>query len=823
MADLNAYTTSLLQHLPNGPAWPRDDGSRLAALMRGLATEFTRIDARAQQLVDESLPSYVTDTLARWEKDYGLPDKCTPSGQTTEERKDALVQKYLIYGSQSRAFQISLCEALGCQADITEYKVSKYGGSYGAAYRGQDWAFVVQFNIVLPETDNPDGLKQVLECTLRRVVHSHKYAIFNYLDPAAHQYNLVSDLSESEGGGLLFAGAGVTPKGYAFNGWSDSITVDITGLSSQGFSVIFTAESYTLPLYSADAVVFSMGSNDGENVALKQCQDSDFASVPCMVLQLSTGAGTTYDLPIARDGWRYESRLPQLTRQGRQGYMQGLHFINSDALIFSAHYSDVESVFFETDLTSMTTSESFSTSDFPHISAISADSLGNLWAADWITGSLIMIDYAESVASGSLVVLLTYDLSAIALSGIGFYYDSDTGIEYLLALEYIESGTPYLYTIDTAQITDGGVFELSDRHRRWLVNERSQALNVDGSDLRISMNRTTAIGSGSVGLLHRHTIDIGLADGASLLTPDHEMHTATAYPEDIDIHPDRGSVWIGSEGWQALADIPAQNAIHSYDATQTTVSHEVYVEFSDSEYVVSFNGGKAQSITGTPEYQNDNIIMGGTSSAEEGFENGFYRGYIRGLRVQDAAMTDDQKSQVRSVTSSLSSVSASLVNPGAENADTTGWVNETGSLSTRSSSPSPWSGEYYFSGGANASTVATQRIDLVAAGLSQSDIDDGRVRVHLLWRQASYTDQDPVALNIRQMNESFVLVSEAAGHKAWVPGGQSGLIGNWRPVLLHAAIDAGIRFIDIVYDASRTSGTNLDGYIDDVEVIFYIG
>lgn len=194
---LTAYSTACLQHLPPGLAWPRASDSHMAALMRGIATELTRIHDRAQQLIDESLPSHVIDTLERWENDYGLPDKCTPADQTTEERKDALIQKYRIYGSQSREFQITLCEALGCQASITEYTVRRYASTYGTNYSGQDWAFVVQFNIVLPETDNEDGLKQVLECTLRRVLHSHKYAIFNYVteleseEPAiSYPYNL---------------------------------------------------------------------------------------------------------------------------------------------------------------------------------------------------------------------------------------------------------------------------------------------------------------------------------------------------------------------------------------------------------------------------------------------------------------------------------------------------------------------------------------------------------------------------------------------------------------------------------------------------------
>lgn len=180
MNALMSYQKSLLALLPQGSAWSRDD-SAIVLLMLGLAEEFARIDARAQQLIDESLPSGVIDLLERWEADYGLPDSCSGVAQTFEQRKSALEQKYKLYGSESREFLISLVEAYNVPCEITEYKEAVFGGDFGGYFWGTGWAFVVQFDIEIPDTiTDIDSTKSILECSIARILHSHKYPIFVY-------------------------------------------------------------------------------------------------------------------------------------------------------------------------------------------------------------------------------------------------------------------------------------------------------------------------------------------------------------------------------------------------------------------------------------------------------------------------------------------------------------------------------------------------------------------------------------------------------------------------------------------------------------------
>lgn len=180
---LDDYTRTLLQLLPNGSAWPRYEDSKSSLLMRGLAEEFVRIDERAQQLINESLPSQIIDTLERWERDYGLPDSCATLNQTFDERKAALRAKYLTYGSQSIEFLTSFYDALGVPCNVIEYRERRFGDNFGGDYYGTDWAFVVQFDI----TPTPGVTEYAyVECTIRKLLHAHKIPVFTYSSVPDH-------------------------------------------------------------------------------------------------------------------------------------------------------------------------------------------------------------------------------------------------------------------------------------------------------------------------------------------------------------------------------------------------------------------------------------------------------------------------------------------------------------------------------------------------------------------------------------------------------------------------------------------------------------
>lgn len=195
--NIAGYQQQLLTLLPRGQAWQQPADSELGLLMLALAEEFARIDARAKLLLQESLPSMVEDLLEEWEQDYGLPDTCTITAQTLSERRESLVQKYKIHGSQSREFLQELAAAIGFSITFTEYQHRRHGQPFGQPWYGLDWNFVIDINV---DTPNADPYKIArLECVFYRLIHAHKIIRFNYIPPGVRQ-TLAGRLRLTQGG-----------------------------------------------------------------------------------------------------------------------------------------------------------------------------------------------------------------------------------------------------------------------------------------------------------------------------------------------------------------------------------------------------------------------------------------------------------------------------------------------------------------------------------------------------------------------------------------------------------------------------------------------
>ncbi|MDP2607935.1 MULTISPECIES: putative phage tail protein [unclassified Oceanobacter] len=177
MSDVSDYQQQLLALLPSGAAWSRELDSTLGQLMGGIADEFARIDARSDAIAAESLPSQVSELIDEWEAEYGLPDDSTIAATTLADRRDAVIQKYQQYGSQSREFLAAMAAALGFEITITEYSETTFGGNFGGYFYGTDWAFVVQVNV---HTINASSVSITrLERVLWRMIHAHKVLISN--------------------------------------------------------------------------------------------------------------------------------------------------------------------------------------------------------------------------------------------------------------------------------------------------------------------------------------------------------------------------------------------------------------------------------------------------------------------------------------------------------------------------------------------------------------------------------------------------------------------------------------------------------------------
>lgn len=188
------YLSQLQALLPQGPAWPREPAALLTRLLDAFADEFARVDARADQLIDEADPRTTYELLADWERVAGLPGTCAllaGINLTIEQRRSALVTKLTGRGGQSRAYFIALAARLGFTVTITEFHEYSVIDDVEAALNGEDWNFAWQINVPLhtvidmtveSNVATPLAIwgNALLECALSKDKPAHTVALFAY-------------------------------------------------------------------------------------------------------------------------------------------------------------------------------------------------------------------------------------------------------------------------------------------------------------------------------------------------------------------------------------------------------------------------------------------------------------------------------------------------------------------------------------------------------------------------------------------------------------------------------------------------------------------
>ncbi len=153
-------------------------------------------------------------------------------------------------------------------------------------------------------------------------------------------------------------------------------------------------------------------------------------------------------------------------------------------------------------------------------------------------------------------------------------------------------------------------------------------------------------------------------------------------------------------------------------------------------------------------------------------------------------------------------VSPIAVNLNAETGNTTGWINEFGSLEVNSSTQK--SGSYCFQGGAQ-NFRAYQRISLAQSGITAQDLAAGAKVAFRAWQRALTWNNDPGRIGIRfldasQTEISSVFTDSDFKNSTYVP---KGLI---RDIPTNAA------YVDILLEGDLKSGGAVSTYFDDLEV-----
>lgn len=137
------YRTQMQALLPKGAAWPRAATALWTKLLDALAEEYSRVDGRARQLLDEADPRTTVELLAAWERVAGLPDVCSGLlAETQQGRRSELVSKLVGQGGQSRSYFIEVAAALGFALEIEEFRPFRAGQAVaGQAVTNGDWRF----------------------------------------------------------------------------------------------------------------------------------------------------------------------------------------------------------------------------------------------------------------------------------------------------------------------------------------------------------------------------------------------------------------------------------------------------------------------------------------------------------------------------------------------------------------------------------------------------------------------------------------------------------------------------------------------------------
>lgn len=187
------YRDLLLALQPPGQALPVDPDSTWARLLLALADELARLDARADDLVDEADPRTTYELLADWEQVAGLPDSCAPESRTVTERRNALHARIAGMGGQSQQYYIDLAALLGYTITITEFRPAHAGIAVaGDAITNGDWVHAWQ--VRAPETTVTAATagstsageplrvwgNELLECAIRRYKPAHSVVLFTY-------------------------------------------------------------------------------------------------------------------------------------------------------------------------------------------------------------------------------------------------------------------------------------------------------------------------------------------------------------------------------------------------------------------------------------------------------------------------------------------------------------------------------------------------------------------------------------------------------------------------------------------------------------------
>lgn len=175
------YRDQLLNLFPRGRAWARNITSTMAKLCHAIADEFARLDQREDDLMEEADPRTSSELLTDYERVLNLPDTCSNTiNPTIEERRAAVVGRYLGIGGHNIPYLISVASRMGYTIDIIDkvtphhYEINVHDVPITRLSVGEGAGHTVGTAL------RTYGDEQALECVMMRLNQAHAVPTFTY-------------------------------------------------------------------------------------------------------------------------------------------------------------------------------------------------------------------------------------------------------------------------------------------------------------------------------------------------------------------------------------------------------------------------------------------------------------------------------------------------------------------------------------------------------------------------------------------------------------------------------------------------------------------
>ncbi len=199
---------------PRGAAWGSPDGeappatSVIAGLTRALLDGFAFLYARAWRLTEESRVASIVDSLADWEREYGLPDPCVTVPQSEALRRRVLAARVRSLATITPADVVRLAASFGYVVALEEPQPFRAGEATCGSYDEPSNAALAQQWVIhlhdIPTTRFEAGIGEAgidrlldfdigtLECAIRRIAPGWTMPVFS-LAPLPVGYMLVTE------------------------------------------------------------------------------------------------------------------------------------------------------------------------------------------------------------------------------------------------------------------------------------------------------------------------------------------------------------------------------------------------------------------------------------------------------------------------------------------------------------------------------------------------------------------------------------------------------------------------------------------------------